>query len=418
MRSEVNLQTSSDSASSASSSAEERPYLVLIRYGELALKGKNRGFFERKLASNIRSACEGLSKVRVELRRGRIMVWPEQKPERVAKRLQDVMGIQSVSLARGVPLDPELIAEEGLRSVQEALEECPADEIQSFRVATRRGNKNFQMTSSELDCYVADRVLPELEKRLKVQLKGADLVLGIEVREKNAFIFTKRLPGPGGLPVGTLGHVLCLLSGGIDSPVAAWMAMKRGCRVSYVTYHSSPYLGDASRKKVVDLVRILAQYQPTSQLFVVPFTACQEAIRDFAPERYRTVLYRRMMQRIATRLARRNRCGALVTGESLGQVASQTLENITCIEDASGLPVIRPLIAMDKQESVNLAQRIGTYDTSIEPAPDCCTVFQPEKPIIYGRIEECLEAETSFDLDELLTEALRGTERIKVRLDD
>jgi thiamine biosynthesis protein ThiI len=238
------------------------------------------------------------------------------------------------------------------------------------------------------------------------------------VREKNAFLFTERLPGPGGLPVGTLGHVLCLLSGGIDSPVAAWMSMKRGCRVSYVTYHSSPYIGEASRKKVVDLVRSLAQYQPTSQLFIVPFTKCQEAIRDFAPERYRTVLYRRMMQRIATRLARRNRCGALVTGESLGQVASQTLENITCIEEASGLPVLRPLIAMDKQDAVNTAQKIGTYETSIQPAPDCCTVFQPEKPVIYGRVEECIEAEASFDVEELVAEALRGTERIKVRLDD
>jgi len=411
----VNLQTSPEPVSA---NTEEQPYLVLVRYGELALKGKNRGFFERKLASNIRSACEGLSKLRVELHRGRIMVWPEQRAERVAKRLQDVMGIQSVSLARGVPLDPDQIAQAGLLAVTEALEECPIDTVQTFRVATRRGNKSFPMTSNELDRYVADRVLPELDTRLKVQLKGADLVLGIEVREKNAFLFTKRLPGPGGLPVGTLGHVLCLLSGGIDSPVAAWMAMKRGCRVSYVTYHSSPYIGEASRKKVVDLVRSLAQYQPTSQLFIVPFTKCQEAIRDFAPERYRTVLYRRMMQRIATRLAWKNRCGALVTGESLGQVASQTLENITCIEEASGLPVIRPLIAMDKQDAVNMAQKIGTYETSIQPAPDCCTVFQPEKPVIYGLIEECAEAETSFEVDELVSEALRGTERIKVRLDD
>ena len=411
----MSLQTSPESVSAHE---EERPYLILVRYGELALKGKNRGFFERRLASNIRSACEGISKLRVELHRGRIMVWPEQRAERVARRLQDVMGIQSVSLARGVPLDPDQIAEAGLFSVSAALEERPIDEVQTFRVATRRGNKSFPMTSNELDRYVADRVLPELDSRLKVQLKGADLVLGIEVREKNAFLFTERLPGHGGLPVGTLGHVLCLLSGGIDSPVAAWMAMKRGCRVSYVTYHSSPYIGEASRKKVIDLVRSLAQYQPTSQLFIVPFTKCQEAIRDFAPERYRTVLYRRMMQRIATRLAWKNRCGALVTGESLGQVASQTLENITCIEEASGLPVIRPLIAMDKQDAVNMAQKIGTYETSIQPAPDCCTVFQPEKPVIYGRIEECAEAETSFEVDELVSEALRGTERIKVRLDD
>jgi thiamine biosynthesis protein ThiI len=192
------------------------------------------------------------------------------------------------------------------------------------------------------------------------------------------------------------------------------MAMKRGCRVSYITYHSSPYIGDASRKKVIDLVRVLAHYQPTSQLFVVPFTKCQEAVRDYAPEPYRTVLYRRMMQRIASRIARHNRCGALVTGESLGQVASQTLENITCIEDASELPVLRPLIAMDKQEAVNLAQKIGTFDTSIRPEPDCCTVFQPNKPIIHGRIRDCVEAEEGFAHEELIEEAVRGAERIRI----
>jgi thiamine biosynthesis protein ThiI len=387
--------------------------MVLVRYGEIALKGNNRRMFERTLARNIKIACEGISELRVELHRGRILVFPERRAERVAKRLQDVMGIQTVSLALSVSHDPEEIAALGRRVVLEALEDMPRDRTITFRVRTKRGNKAYPLTSTELDRFVADRVLPGID-HVQVQLKNADLVLGIEVREKNAFVFTKRLPGPGGLPVGTLGHVLCLLSGGIDSPVAAWMAMKRGCRVSYITYHSSPYIGDASRKKVIDLVRVLAHYQPTSQLFVVPFTKCQEAVRDYAPEPYRTVLYRRMMQRIASRIARHNRCGALVTGESLGQVASQTLENITCIEDASELPVLRPLIAMDKQEAVNLAQKIGTFDTSIRPEPDCCTVFQPNKPIIHGRIQACVEAEEGFAHEELIEEAVRGAERIRI----
>ena len=395
--------------------AEEQanPELVLVRYGEIALKGKNRRLFERALARNIKVACEAISKVRVELHRGRILVFPERRAERVAIRLQDVMGIQNVSHALSTSHDPEEIAELGRRLVLEALEDRPRDETITFRVRTKRGNKGYPLISTELDRFVADRVLPGLDN-LKVQLKAADLVLGIEVREKNAFVFTKRLPGPGGLPVGTLGHVLCLLSGGIDSPVAAWMAMKRGCRVSFVTYHSAPYIGDASRKKVIDLVRVLAHYQPTSQIFIVPFTKCQEAVRDHAPEPYRTVLYRRMMQRIASRIAKWNGCGALVTGESLGQVASQTLENITCIADASELPVLRPLIAMDKQESVNLAKRIGTFETSIRPEPDCCTVFQPEKPIIHGRIQDCIEAESTFDLEDLIDEAVRGAERLKI----
>lgn len=392
---------------------EAYPSLVLVRYGEIALKGNNRSFFERALAKNIKSACEDISKLKVELHRGRILVWPERRAERVARRMQDVMGIQNVSLARGVSHDPEEIANAGLAVVREALEDLPESGAITFRVKTKRGNKAYPMTSTELDRFVADRVLPHLGG-LEVKLKDADLVLGIEVREKSAFVYTKRLPGPGGLPVGTLGHVLCLLSGGIDSPVAAWMAMKRGCRVSYVSFHSAPYIGDSSKKKVADLVRVLAHYQPTSQLFVVPFTKCQEAVRDHAPEAYRTVLYRRMMQRIASRIAKRRGCGALITGESLGQVASQTLENMSCIEEASELPVLRPLVAMDKQEAVDIAKRIGTFETSIRPEPDCCTVFQPEKPIIHGKIRDCVEAEAGFDLEGLIEEAVRGTERIKI----
>ena len=392
---------------------ETYPSLVLVRYGEIALKGNNRPFFERALAKNIKSACEDISKLKVELHRGRILVWPERRAERVARRIQDVMGVHNVSLARGVSHDPEEIASAGLAVVREALEDLPKSSPITFRVKTKRGNKAYPMTSTELDRFVADRVLPHQEG-LKVQLKDADLVLGIEVREKSAFVYTKRLPGPGGLPVGTLGHVLCLLSGGIDSPVAAWMAMKRGCRVSFVSFHSAPYIGDSSKKKVADLVRILAHYQPTSQLFVVPFTKCQETVRDYAPEAYRTVLYRRMMQRIASRIAKRKGFGALITGESLGQVASQTLENMTCIEEASELPVLRPLVAMDKQEAVDIAKRIGTFETSIRPEPDCCTVFQPEKPVIRGRIHDCVEAESGFDLEGLIHEAVRGTERIKI----
>ena len=392
---------------------EAHPWLILVRYGEIALKGGNRAFFEKTLARNIKSACASISDLRVEIRRGRILVWPKRRPERVARRLQDVMGIHNVSLAQGISHDPEEIASAGLAAVRDALEELPKEGA-TFRVKTKRGYKGYSMTSTELDRFVADRILPQVGGGLKVQMKGADLVLGIEVREKSAFVYTKRLPGPGGLPVGTLGHVLCLLSGGIDSPVAAWMAMKRGCRVSFVSFHSAPYLGESSKKKVADLVRVLANYQPTSQLYIVPFAESQEAIRDNAPEPYRTVLYRRMMQRIATRIAKRAGCGALVTGESLGQVASQTLENMSCIEDASGLPVLRPLVAMDKQEAVDIARRIGTFDTSIKPEPDCCTVFQPSKPIIHGNIEDCEAAEACFDVDSLAEEAVKGTERKKI----
>jgi thiamine biosynthesis protein ThiI len=253
--------------------------------------------------------------------------------------------------------------------------------------------------------------MPEHEARLLVDLSRPELELEVDLRPHAAYVFATRLPGPGGLPVGTLGKGVCLLSGGIDSPVAAWMCMKRGCAVVFVSFHSFPYIGEASRRKIEHLVERLARFQPRSRLYSVPFTDVQTAIRDTAPEGYRTVLYRRQMQRIAARIARREKAGCLITGESLGQVASQTMENLTCIGAASDLPVLRPLIGFDKQETIDLARRIGTYDTSIVPEPDCCTVFMPKRPVIRGRIDRCEEAEAALPLDELLTAAVEGAER-------
>lgn len=385
------------------------PEMVLVRYGELALKGKNRGTFEHALVRNIIAAAKHLSPVHIERRRGRMAVHPERRTLEVARRCQDVFGIKSVSPAWGCEPTKERIAEVAGEVLRRELAERPPGREIVFRVESHRADKAFPLTSVELDHYVAERILPGLDG-LKIRMKDVELSLGIEVRRNRAYVFVARLPGLGGLPVGTLGRVLCLLSGGIDSPVAAWLAMKRGCRVSFVTYHSYPYIGDASKKKVLDLVRRLTRYQPIARVFVVPFTACQVAIRDGAPEAYRTVLYRRMMQRIASRLAQRDRCGALLTGESLGQVASQTLENITCIEAAAELPVIRPLITNDKEETIELARRIGTYELSILPEPDCCTVFMPTKPVIHGRVEHCERAEAALEVERLVEEALAGTE--------
>ncbi|MCL4139262.1 UNVERIFIED_CONTAM: hypothetical protein GTU68_043802 [Idotea baltica] len=269
------------------------------------------------------------------------------------------------------------------------------------------------MVSTELDRYVADEILPEIGK-FRIQLKRADLVLGIEVRPERSYVFVKRLPGPGGLPVGTLGRAMCLISGGIDSPVAAYLAMKRGCQVSFITFHSYPYIGEASKKKVLDLVRQLSRYQPSSRVFVVPFTEIQTTIRDSAPEAYRTVLYRRFMQRLGSRIGYRDKCKVLVTGESLGQVASQTLENITCIEAAAEFPVIRPLITYDKEDAIDLAEKIGTLELSNLPEPDCCTVFMPNRPIIHGSVEVCEAAEAEIDVEGLMDRALEGVERFDI----
>lgn len=386
------------------------PDVILVRYGELALKGGNRQMFEDALIRNIRAALEDVTKVRVKKMRGRLLVFVDSRIERASERLQDVFGIKSVSPGWMTETEPAAILELAQRVLQDALDRRPSTELITFRVSTKRAEKRFPYNSPEFDRYVADQVLRGHENRLKVQLKNPELELGLDVRPGKSFVFVDRLPGPGGLPVGTLGKGICLLSGGIDSPVAAWMAMKRGLRVGYATFHSYPFIGEASRKKTLDLARVLSRYQPASRLWVVPFTEIQTTIRDTAPEGYRTVLYRRMMQRISSKLAFRWGAGALITGESLGQVASQTLENMTCIEEASKLPVLRPLVCYDKEETIDIAERIGTMEVSNIQEPDCCTVFMPKKPVIRGKLEVCLEAEERMNMDELLENALQNVE--------
>ncbi len=391
------------------------PDAVLVRYGELALKGGNRGMFERALVQNIRRALKPIARARVELRQGRIAIFPEGRTRQVARRVQDVFGIKTVSPAWRVPTEVEPILAMAGRVLDDAMASRPTDRPTTFRVRTRRADKRFPHTSTEFDCMVADHILPDpVARNVRIQLKDPELELGIELRDRETWLFCERLPGHGGLPVGTLGRVLTLLSGGIDSPVAAWMAMKRGCRVSYITYHSYPYIGEPSKKKVLDLARSLARWQQRARLYVTPFTEVQETIRDSAPEGYRTVLYRRMMQRIAAVVSRRDGYAALVTGESMGQVASQTLENMTCIGAASSMPVLRPLVAFDKEETIDIARKIGTFDLSAIPEPDCCTVFQPKSPVIHGRLEECLAAEAQFDVEGLVQRAIEGLEVITV----
>ena len=315
------------------------PDLILARFGEIALKKGNRGFFEKALRHNLRQAATEIAPTRVTTLGGRVAIIPEGRVEEVAERVKDVFGLVSLSPAWSCPSRPQDIVALAREVLADALAARASGLPTTVRIKTSRADKTFPMNSVEMDKHVAEHILPGPEE-VQVKLRGAQLEVGIDIRSEASYIFVTRVPGPGGLPVGTLGHAVSLLSGGIDSPAASWLAMKRGLSVSYVSFHSPPYIGDSSRKKIVDLVRILARYQPTSQLHVVPFTRIQETIRERAPAAYRTVLYRRFMQRIATAIARRERAGALITGESLGQVASQTLENMTCIEEAAGLPVV------------------------------------------------------------------------------
>jgi thiamine biosynthesis protein ThiI len=323
----------------------------------------------------------------------------------VAKRLQEVFGFASLSVARPVASELEPLTRAAHALLAEELESYPRARPVRFRVSAQRADKRFPLTSPELNRHVAERIPTALAARLVVDLEDPELELGLAVRTHTSFVFAAKLPGAGGLPVGSVGRAVVLLSGGIDSPVAAWMTMKRGCEALLLSFHSYPWVGLGFERKVERLATVLARHQPRTRLVLAPLAEIQCAVRDSAPPAYRTVLYRRMMQRIACRLAEVERAGAIVTGESLGQVASQTLENLACIEEAGTLPVLRPLIGFDKPETIALARRLGTYTLSIENEPDCCTVFQPDRPVIHGRRAECARAEERLDVEGLVTRA-------------
>jgi len=389
--------------------------VVLARYGELWLKGKNRSEFERALVRNARAALSTIDPEAVLVREhGLLVVRPSRRVRDVAARLQDVFGISSLSIARSAPSEPEGIADVASAVLGEALEELPRERAVRFRVSAKRTDKRFPMTSPELNRFVAERLPPELVRRLAIDLDEPELELGLHVRKGTSYVFAARTSGAGGLPVGTVGRVIVLFSGGIDSPVAAWMAMKRGCTAVLLSFHSYPWVGQGFERKVERLARALARYQPRTRLVLAPLSEIQLAIRDSAPSPYRTVLYRRMMQRIAGRLARVEKAGAVVTGESLGQVASQTLPNLSLIEEAGDLCVLRPLIGLDKTEIIERARRIGTFAISIENEPDCCTVFQPEHPVIHGRREECLAAEAQLDVEGLVTRSFEARRELEI----
>jgi tRNA uracil 4-sulfurtransferase len=386
-----------------------QPVLV-VRYSEIGLKGGNRRLFEKALAANLKHALKPIDHGPVERPRGRIIVRGPSDPEEAALKAAEVFGVASVSPGLSVAPIPEVISRVAHDLVREALARRVGRDTVTFRVTSRRTDKTFPHSSMEYSSLLGGELLLAFP-RLAVDLRTPDLTVGVEVRADEALVFCRRFDGPGGIPIGTMGKVVSLLSGGIDSPVASWLAMKRGARVLFITFNSYPFTSEASQKKTESLVQRLAHFQRGAPLFVVPFTDIQVAIKKACPEQLRTILYRRMMFRLAGRLAGSEGALALVTGESLGQVASQTLENIGVIAEPAGFPVLRPLICFDKTEAITLARRIGTYDISIQPFPDSCTVFQPRKPKIRATLEETERAEEALDVDALLSEAFDGVEK-------
>lgn len=381
---------------------------AIVHYHELALKGRNRDFFERRLIGNIRTAVRDLGVTRIESVRGRLrVVLPEHVSDRtVRERLSAVFGIANFSLARAVPLslqNPDL--GELMHGIGAAVDQRTFD---TFRVTAKRADKRLTLTSMDVEKAVGKYICDRTGK--SVNLRVPDLTIYVELLAKDAYYYLDKFQGPGGMPVGVSGTVTCLISGGIDSPVAAYRMMKRGCNALFVHFSGRPLVSRASEEKVHELVQILTAHQFRSKLIVVPFGEIQREIVAQAPAPYRVVLYRRLMVRIAGELALANRCWALVTGDSLGQVASQTPENLSVIEEAAELPLLRPLIGMDKLEITDQAQRIGTFTTSIEPDQDCCSLFVPPHPSTKTRLDDVRRIERHFDIGTLVKQGVDKAE--------
>jgi len=390
---------------------------VLIRYGEVFLKKGNRRSFLGRLQGNLVKKVKDFEDLEVGGPHGRFLVFRrDRRPmdadmaARVTAAVATTFGVTSVSPV--VMADPtmEAIIEMGRRVADAHLEEHP---VETFRVTASRPWKRHPFGSMEVQKELGAAVV--VDHGIKVDLSNPEMDLGVEVHQNKAWLYVKRIPGPGGLPVGSSGTGVLLLSGGIDSPVAAWMIAKRGVSLEAVYFHSFPYTSEQARRKVEDLARILSRWHGPMTLRVVPFTAVQEYLRDQTPPPLLVLLYRRAMIRIACRVAAKVKGGALITGESLAQVASQTMQNLAVIEDASVLPILRPLVGFDKQEIMDRARTLGTYEVSIRPHIDCCALFAPAHPETKAKLERLREVEAPLEeLERLLDEAVANTEIVEI----
>jgi|TARA_B100001105_G_C22341204_1_gene421382 thiamine biosynthesis protein ThiI len=388
---------------------------LLIRYDEIGLKGRNRRHFENQLVRNIRYALRDIKNVQIDKIRGRILGRVDlAEAEKCTSRLTQTPGIASISIGNSIEPDFDKMAELGVSLIHEKLQ---AQGELKFCVRTRRSNKAFPFTSKEVDFEVGSRIMETLSSNgLSVDINGAEFILEIEIGPQETIVFDNRVSGLSGLPVGSSGQVLSLLSGGIDSPVSTFKLINRGCRVHSIFFDNRTFLGRGGYDKVIRLAHTLNRFQGGGKLYVVPFQDIQVAIRDHCTDSNRVVLYRRMMYRIAHALAELKNCQGLVTGESVGQVASQTLKNLMAVSCVVPMSVLRPLIGMNKQEIITQAKKIGTYDISIEPQPDCCSVFMPDHPSTNCKIKYLEADERLYPWEELKSSALDSVETID--LDD
>lgn len=381
---------------------------IIIRYSEIHLKGKNRGYFEKLLKNNIKSALRGFDYTFTALHsRYLIENFDERETGAIESKLAKVAGIHTYSRA--------LVVESSLDNIIEAAKELCRGKKGTFKVATNRADKHFSPPSMEVSRIVGGKLLQAFYNDLKVSVSEPDFTLFADIREDGkTFVYIENIRGLGGMPVGSAGRGMLLISGGIDSPVAGYMMAKRGMKLDAVHYHSFPYTGEAAKEKVVELAKRVGEYNGGMNLYVVPFTAIQEAIHEKCHEEYMITMMRRFMMRIAERLAVRLGDQAIVTGESLGQVASQTIESMTSSNSVVKMPVLRPLVAFDKEDIIKISREIDTFHTSILPYEDCCTVFLPKFPVIRPNLKKVAEMEKALDVDKLIDDAIARIEKYEL----
>lgn len=387
--------------------------IILVKNGELALKGLNRSSFEDKLIKNIKHRISDLGHFEFTKSQSTIMVDPLDEDidlDEAVDRISKVFGIAALSRA--------CVCEKNFEDIKNTAEEYLREQLedaQTFKVEAKRSDKKFPMKSPEI-CRETGGYLLSKFNHLKVDVHNPDIIVTVEVRDKYAFVRGNNIKGAGGMPTGTSGRAAILISGGIDSPVAAYMMAKRGIELCAVHFASPPYTSELAEMKVMELLKRVAKYSGVITTFVVPFTKIQEAIRDLCPEEFFTIIMRRVMMMISEKIALEQNCSALITGESVGQVASQTIYALGCTDCAVDMPVFRPCIGMDKEEIIKISRKIDTFETSIQPYEDCCTVFTPKHPKTKPHIDDVIAAEKNIEcLDELISDSINNVKKVIIR---
>ena len=381
--------------------------ILIAKYGEIGVKGKNRYLFENKLIRNIRNMLKSIGDFNVYKEYGRIYIdVDDSNYAQAIEEIRKVFGIVGVSPAIKREKDYDVLKQTALEMLEQKIREG----AKTFKIASKRGDKDFRLTSQEMSIDIGGYVLSNLKNdSIKVDVRNPDVTITCEYRKEHTLVYADSVAAYGGLPLGTNGKAITLLSGGIDSPVASWLVAKRGVDIEAVHFHSYPFTNERSQEKVRDLARILSKYCGPIKLHMVNTLNIQKAIAERCNEEETTILSRRFMMRIAEEIGRSRYCDALITGESIGQVASQTMQGIVCTNASVSLPVFRPLIAMDKVDIIKIAEEIGTYETSIIPEADCCSLFSPKKPVTKPRLERIEKSEQKLDVEALIKEAIENS---------